>query len=62
MKSRTLPFQGKYPGAHDQRGTDPGGEVGALAKQRPAGQINANIATANVYGTVIRDSGVCAGA
>lgn len=33
-----------------------------IAKQRPAGQINANIATMNVYGGVIRDSGVCAGA
>lgn len=28
-----------------------------IAKQRPAGQINANIATMNVYGSVIRDSG-----
>ena len=28
----------------------------------PAGQINANIATANVYGRAIRDSGVCVGA
>ena len=33
-----------------------------IARQRPAGQINANIATMNVYGGVIRDSGVCAGA
>ena len=33
-----------------------------IAKQRPAGQINANIATMNVYGSVIRDSGVCNGA
>lgn len=28
----------------------------------PSGQINANVATMNVYGSVIRDSGVCAGA
>ncbi|WP_448405236.1 hypothetical protein [Mycolicibacterium sp. XJ647] len=33
-----------------------------IKKRLPSGQINANIATANVYGTVIRDSGVCAGA
>ncbi|MGE2688972.1 hypothetical protein [Mycolicibacterium pulveris] len=33
-----------------------------IKKRMPSGQINANIATANVYGTVIRDSGVCAGA
>ena len=33
-----------------------------ITRQLPAGQINANTATANVYGTVIRDSGVCAGA
>jgi len=33
-----------------------------IARQRPSGQINANIATMNVYGTVIRDSGVCNGA
>ena len=33
-----------------------------IKKQVPAGQINANNATANVYGTVIRDSGVCNGA
>ncbi|WP_448430402.1 hypothetical protein [Mycolicibacterium sp. XJ2546] len=33
-----------------------------ISKRLPAGQINANIATGNVYGTVIRDSGVCAGA
>lgn len=33
-----------------------------INRQLPAGVINANIATANVYGTVIRDSGVCAGA
>ncbi|MCV7220698.1 hypothetical protein [Mycolicibacterium elephantis] len=33
-----------------------------IKKRLPAGQINANIATANVYGGVIRDSGVCAGA
>ena len=33
-----------------------------IAKQQPAGVINANIATANVYGNVIRDSGVCNGA
>ncbi|WP_431237447.1 hypothetical protein ACQ86B_22260 [Mycolicibacterium aichiense] len=32
-------------------------------KQRlPSGQLNAHIATASVYGTTIRDSGVCAGA
>jgi hypothetical protein len=33
-----------------------------ISQRLPAGVINANIATANVYGTVIRDSGVCAGA
>ncbi|UUO01465.1 hypothetical protein M4D79_23880 [Mycolicibacterium novocastrense] len=33
-----------------------------IKKRMPSGQINANIATANVYGGVIRDSGVCAGA
>lgn len=33
-----------------------------IATQQPAGVINANIATANVYGNVIRDSGVCNGA
>lgn len=33
-----------------------------IARQRPAGQINANTATMNVYGGVIRDSGVCNGA
>lgn len=33
-----------------------------IQKQQPAGVINANIATANVYGNVIRDSGVCDGA
>ena len=33
-----------------------------IARQVPAGQINANTATMNVYGTVIRDSGVCNGA
>ncbi|CQD11968.1 hypothetical protein BN970_02438 [Mycolicibacterium conceptionense] len=33
-----------------------------IAKQQPAGVINANIATANVYGNTIRDSGVCNGA
>ncbi|BBX18787.1 hypothetical protein [Mycolicibacterium duvalii] len=33
-----------------------------ISREVPAGQINANTATANVYGTVIRDSGVCAGA
>lgn len=33
-----------------------------ISKRLPSGQINANIATANVYGSVIRDSGVCAGA
>ncbi len=33
-----------------------------IAKQRPAGQINANVATMNVYGNVIRNSGVCNGA
>ena len=30
-----------------------------MKRKLPAGQINANIATANVYGTTIRDSGVC---
>ncbi|MBX7447313.1 hypothetical protein GR927_04880 [Mycolicibacterium sp. 3033] len=33
-----------------------------VKRQLPSGQINANVATANVYGTVIRDSGVCHGA
>lgn len=33
-----------------------------IARRLPSGQINANIATMNVYGTVIGDSGVCAGA
>lgn len=33
-----------------------------LARQAPAGQINANTATMNVYGSVIRESGVCNGA
>ncbi|MGV9801478.1 hypothetical protein ACWDTP_25870 [Mycobacterium sp. NPDC003449] len=33
-----------------------------MNQQLPAGVINANIATANVYGKTIRDSGVCAGA
>lgn len=33
-----------------------------IARQVPSGQINANTATMNVYGTVIRDSGVCNGA
>lgn len=33
-----------------------------ITQRLPAGQINANVATANVYGTVIRDSGVCNGA
>lgn len=33
-----------------------------IARQRPAGQINANVATMNVYGGVVRDSGVCNGA
>lgn len=33
-----------------------------IKRRLPAGQINANDATANVYGTVIRDSAVCAGA
>ncbi|MGV0743798.1 hypothetical protein ABQF30_15530 [Mycolicibacterium sp. XJ870] len=33
-----------------------------MKQQLPSGVINANIATANVYGTVIRDSGVCNGA
>ncbi|MGP4055651.1 hypothetical protein ACTWP6_12635 [Mycobacterium sp. 4D054] len=38
-------------------------QISDKIKQRmPSGQINANIATANVYGTVIRDSGVCTGA
>ncbi|KWX67893.1 hypothetical protein [Mycobacterium sp. NAZ190054] len=38
-------------------------QISDKIKQRmPSGQINANIATANVYGSVIRDSGVCAGA
>ncbi|MDA2891838.1 hypothetical protein PDG61_13010 [Mycolicibacterium sp. BiH015] len=33
-----------------------------ISRRLPSGQINANIATANVYGRAIRDSGVCAGA
>lgn len=33
-----------------------------MARQVPSGQINANTATMKVYGTVIRDSGVCSGA
>ncbi|WP_283617098.1 hypothetical protein [Mycolicibacterium poriferae] len=33
-----------------------------IARRLPSGQINANVATANVYGTAIRDSGVCDGA
>ena len=33
-----------------------------MEHQLPSGQLNAHIATANVYGTTIRDSGVCAGA
>lgn len=35
---------------------------GKMAKHQPSGVINANIATMNVYGNVIRDSGVCNGA
>lgn len=33
-----------------------------IRRRLPSGQINANIATANVYGRAIRDSGVCSGA
>ncbi|MCX2933568.1 hypothetical protein ORI20_25160 [Mycobacterium sp. CVI_P3] len=33
-----------------------------MKQQLPSGQLNAHIATANVYGTTIRDSGVCANA
>ncbi|BBX09932.1 hypothetical protein [Mycolicibacterium aichiense] len=33
-----------------------------MKHQLPSGQLNAHIATANVYGTTIRGSGVCAGA
>lgn len=33
-----------------------------MVKRLPSGLINANIATMNVYGNVIRDSGVCSGA
>lgn len=33
-----------------------------MKRTMPSGQINANIATANVYGTVIRQSQVCDGA
>lgn len=33
-----------------------------MVKHQPSGVINANIATMNVYGNVIRDSGVCNGA
>ncbi|WP_299565414.1 hypothetical protein [uncultured Mycolicibacterium sp.] len=34
----------------------------AIRQRIPSGQIYANVATASVYGTVIRDAGVCAGA
>ncbi|AWT53292.1 hypothetical protein [Mycolicibacterium smegmatis] len=38
-------------------------QISVKMKQRmPSGVINANIATANVYGNVIRESGVCNGA
>ncbi|ADT97488.1 hypothetical protein [Mycolicibacterium gilvum] len=38
-------------------------QISDKIKQRlPSGVINANIATANVYGSVIRNSGVCRGA
>lgn len=33
-----------------------------VTRQVPSGQINANVATMNVYGSAIRDSGVCTGA
>lgn len=33
-----------------------------IKQQLPSGVINANIATANVYGNTIRDSGICDGA
>lgn len=33
-----------------------------IVRRLPSGQINANVATMNVYGTVIGDSGVCTGA
>ncbi|MGI9124287.1 MAG: hypothetical protein ACR2JM_05985, partial [Mycobacterium sp.] len=33
-----------------------------IARHAPSGQINANNATMNVYGNVIRESGVCNGA
>jgi len=33
-----------------------------IARQMPSGAINANTATMKVYGTAIRDSGVCNGA
>lgn len=33
-----------------------------MKQQVPSGIINANVATANVYGNTIRDSGVCDGA
>ena len=33
-----------------------------IARQLPSGQINANVATMNVYGSAIGDSGVCDGA
>lgn len=33
-----------------------------MTQRMPSGFINANIATANVYGNEIRDSGVCTGA
>lgn len=33
-----------------------------MKQQLPSGQLNAHVATANVYGATIRDSQVCAGA
>ncbi|KAA0110856.1 hypothetical protein [Mycolicibacterium sp. P1-5] len=33
-----------------------------MKHEMPSGQLNAHIATANVYGNTIRESGVCAGA
>jgi hypothetical protein len=33
-----------------------------MKQKLPSGVINAPIATANVYGNAIRDSGVCVGA
>ena len=36
--------------------------IDKIERELPAGQIHANVVTADVYGNVIRDSGVCDGA